>query len=122
MAVIQHQHFLCLLVFIPLLNFPTKTCEDAAVNYTVYSPLEKTLHHQYALHVPEDHGHLLASRRSCLKFLGPRVFIMLLVPGLLPVPKKIITCRALFESQYIHPKRLVCCINQEGTRKMEMVH
>jgi hypothetical protein len=62
-------------------------CEDATINDTVYScPLGKPLHHQDALHVPEDCGYLLASRGNCLKFLGPRASVMLPVYGLLPIP------------------------------------
>jgi hypothetical protein len=35
-------------------------------------PQRKPLHHHDALHIPEDSGHLLSSRESCLKFLRLR--------------------------------------------------
>jgi hypothetical protein len=61
----------------------TKVCEDAAADNTVYCcPLGKTLHHQDPLRVLEDCSHVLPSRGSCPKSLGPRTSIMLPLHGL----------------------------------------
>jgi hypothetical protein len=70
-------------LFLPLLNFLTKMYQNATVNHTAYCcPLRKPLHYQGALCVPENRGHLLASKGSCPEFLGLRTSIVVLLHGL----------------------------------------
>jgi hypothetical protein len=109
----------------------------------------KPFHHQDALHVPEDHGHLFASRGSCLKFLGltapaagKQMAIVFWDPeGILlvewhPIFDKLkdvlcstdslttITSRVVSASGHIVSQNSVFHIHQEvtGTRKMVTVH